>query len=185
MTDTVRARTVSTDLPDFALAGDPAQATPAAPAAPAAAMTPGTEEQASNIPEQDKEPTPLQANQVRLASGEILTLQPNEAYLSTGEIATVRRLNGLDAMNLEGLMADAAIRILPGGVGQGTYLRCAAAYALKSKGAPDVPEAKRTPFMVPISGDDLKGRLALFYEDDWGAILAAYLGQSGRGDFRA
>ena len=182
MTDTVRARTVSTDLPDFALAGDPALAVPAAPAA---AMTPGTEEHAPDTTEQKKEPTPLQANQVRLASGEILTLQPNEAYLSTGDIATVRRLSGLDAMNLEGLMADAAIRILPGGVGQGTYLRCAAAYALKSKGTPDVPEAKRTPFMVPMSGDDLKGRLALFYEDDWGAILAAYLGQSGRGEFRA
>jgi len=179
MTESVRARTVSTDLPDFALAGDPAQA------APAAALTPGTEEHAPDTTEQEKEPTLLKPNQVRLPSGEILTLQPNEAYLSTGEIATVRRLSGLDAMNLEGLMADAAIRILPGGVGQGTYLRCAAAYALKSKGAPDVPEAKRTPFMVPMSGDDLKGRLALFYEDDWGAILAAYLGQSGRGDFRA
>jgi len=179
MTDTGHARTVSTDLPDFALAGDPTLATPAA------ALTPGAEGQEPDTTEQEKKPTPLQPNQVRLASGEILTLQPNEAYLSTGEIATVRRLSGLDAMNLEGLMADAAIRILPGGVGQGTYLRCAAAYALKSKGAPDVPEAKRTPFMVPMSGDDLKGRLALFYEDDWGAILAAYLGQSGRGDFRA
>jgi len=154
------ARTASTDLPaipdlhDFALGVTPA---PGVPAENAEAAT---------------------------ATPALPPLKPNEARLSTGEIAAVRRLSGLDATNLEGLMSDAGIRILPGGVGQGTYLRCASAYALSSKGAADVPQEKRPPLMPPQSGDELKGRLGQFFEDDWGEILAAYLGQSGRADFR-